>query len=386
MDNGDAKDSYVYLEIMPKYIHILTHEYPPMRGGAGTYCYELAFSVSKIGQSVKIWGPLGSQKSAFFELEELSWKGSQSVISSWQLVNRVRKFIMEHGNGDVFHLAELGSSRAFLRFGWMIPKNIKFILTIHGSELLRFSKNPIEKWLFKKLMLKCQRIHVLSQFNRQKLLEFFPKIKHKICLSSGAPSSNLLNNHSEPKPISNSPRINILCVGRIHPRKGQDQIFKALNLLTEEEQKKIALRIVGPKTKPRFFKSLAEISRRFRGEVIFEGDCTDEKLSELYSSSDIFVLTSMPLADSVEGFGFVYLDASSHGLPVIANRTGGVEEAVIDGKTGWLAEPGDIHQLSRLLLDLINNQQLRDKLGQEGKRWAKTHSWNRVTKELYQLG
>ena len=386
MDNGDAKDSYVYLEIMPKYIHILTHEYPPMRGGAGTYCYELAFSVSKIGQSVKIWGPLGSQKSAFFELEELSWKGSQSVISSWQLVNRVRKFIMEHGNGDVFHLAELGSSRAFLRFGWMIPKNIKFILTIHGSELLRFSKNPIEKWLFKKLMLKCQRIHVLSQFNRQKLLEFFPKIKHKICLSSGAPSSNLLNNHSEPKPTSNSPRINILCVGRIHPRKGQDQIFKALNLLTEEEQKKIALRIVGPKTKPRFFKSLAEISRRFRGEVIFEGDCTDEKLSELYSSSDIFVLTSMPLADSVEGFGFVYLDASSHGLPVIANRTGGVEEAVIDGKTGWLAEPGDIHQLSRLLLDLINNQQLRDKLGQEGKRWAKTHSWNRVTKELYQLG
>ena len=371
---------------MPKYIHILTHEYPPMRGGAGTYCYELAFSVSKIGQSVKIWGPLGSQKSAFFELEELSWKGSQSVISSWQLVNRVRKFIMEHGNGDVFHLAELGSSRAFLRFGWMIPKNIKFILTIHGSELLRFSKNPIEKWLFKKLMLKCQRIHVLSQFNRQKLLEFFPKIKHKICLSSGAPSSNLLNNHSEPKPTSNSPRINILCVGRIHPRKGQDQILKALNLLTEEEQKKIALRIVGPKTKPRFFKSLAEISRRFRGEVIFEGDCTDEKLSELYSSSDIFVLTSMPLADSVEGFGFVYLDASSHGLPVIANRTGGVEEAVIDGKTGWLAEPGDIHQLSRLLLDLINNQQLRDKLGQEGKRWAKTNSWDRVAKELYQLG
>ena len=153
MDNGDAKDSHVYLEIMPKYIHILTHEYPPMRGGAGTYCYELAYSVSKIGQSVKIWGPLGSQKSAFFELEELSWKGSQSVISSWQLVNRVRKFIIEHGNGDVFHLAELGSSRAFLRFGWMIPKKIKFILTIHGSELLRFSKNPIEKWLFKNCLL-----------------------------------------------------------------------------------------------------------------------------------------------------------------------------------------------------------------------------------------
>ena len=385
MDNGDAKDSYVYLEIMPKYIHILTHEYPPMRGGAGTYCYELAFSVSKIGQSVKIWGPLGSQKSAFFELEELSWKGSQSVISSWQLVSRVRKFILENGNEDIFHLAELGCSRAFLRFGWMLPNNIKFILTIHGTELLRFSKNPIEKWLFKKLMLKCQKIHVLSQFNRQKLSRFFPKIKHKIYLSPGAPNSNLLNNYSEPKPTSNSPRINILCVGRIHPRKGQDQILKALNLLTEEEQKKIALRIVGPQTKPKFFNSLGEISRKFRGKVIFEGDCTDEKLSELYSSSDIFVLTSMPLANSVEGFGFVYLDASSHGLPVIANRTGGVEEAVIDGKTGLLAEPGDIRELSRCLLDLINNRKLRNKLGQEGKRWAKNHSWERVSKQLYQI-
>ena len=150
--------------------------------------------------------------------------------------------------------------------------------------------------------------------------------------------------------------------------------------------KKIALRIVGPQTKPKFFNSLGEISRKFRGKVIFEGDCTDEKLSELYSSSDIFVLTSMPLTNSVEGFGFVYLDASSHGLPVIANRTGGVEEAVIDGKTGLLAEPGDIRELSRCLLDLINNRKLRNKLGQEGKRWAKTHSWNRVTKELYQLG
>ena len=44
----------------------------------------------------------------------------------------------------------------------------------------------------------------------------------------------------------------------------------------------------------------------------------------------------MPRAQSVEGFGFVYLEASSHGLAVLAHRIGGVEDAIKDGKTGIL--------------------------------------------------
>ena len=145
------------------------------------------------------------------------------------------------------------------------------------------------------------------------------------------------------------------------------------------------VRFAGPKTKPNFFDKLVNISETFAGEVIFEGDCTDDKLGKLYSFSDIFALTSLPLPNSVEGFGFVYLEASSYGLPIIANRTGGVEDAVIEGKTGLLAQPGDLKELSQLLNNLVNDEKLRKRIGLEGKIWAKNFTWEKVAQELYNL-
>ena len=108
-------------------------------------------------------------------------------------------------------------------------------------------------------------------------------------------------------------------------------------------------------------------------------------MRELYNSSDLFALTSMPKAKSVEGFGFVYLEASSYGLPIIANRTGGVEDAVIDGKTGLLAKPGDIKGLSIILRKLVINDKVRERIGKEWKRWAKNFTWDKVARGLYNL-
>jgi phosphatidylinositol alpha-1,6-mannosyltransferase len=370
---------------MPRIIHILTHEYPPYRGGAGRYCYELGLAASKLGERIKVWAPTGSVKNEHIDLEEFAWKGSQGIISSWRLVKKIKKFISANDNGDIFHLAELGTSRAFLRFGWLIPKKIKLILTIHGSEILRFTRNPIEKWLFRKFILRCETIHVLSKFNKQKLTEFCPSVEHRICLIPGAPSSSLRDIRSSFNELTGINKIQILCVGRIHPRKGQDQVLLALKSLPKDKQDKLVVRFAGPKTKPKFFDKLVNISESFAGKVIFEGDCTDDKLSELYSFSDIFALTSLPLSNSVEGFGFVYLEASSYGLPIIANRTGGVEDAVIEGKTGLLAQPGDLKGLSQLLNDLVNDQKLREKIGREGKIWAKNFTWKKVAQELYNL-
>lgn len=385
MDNCEAKHTEETSIIMRSYINIITHEFPPYRGGAGVYCYELALAASNLGGKVKIWAPNGSEEKDAVEIQKLSWKGTHGLIASWKLVKKIQNSTNESSYKDVFHLAELGSSRAFLRFGWRIKKKLRLFLTIHGSELIRFTGNPIEKWLFKKLILKCEVIHVLSQHNRRKLLEFCPTVENKIRLIPGAPGSHIISTSPLLEDSANKNKIQILCVGRIHPRKGQDQILLALNTLPFEEQKKLVVHFAGPKTKTKFFRNLLQISKKFAGEIIFHGDCTDNEVRELYNSSDLFALTSMPKAKSVEGFGFVYLEASSYGLPIIANRTGGVEDAVIDGKTGLLAEPGDINELSRFLLDLVNNQQLRDKLGQEGTRWAKNFTWDKVARGLYNL-
>ena len=74
-------------------IHILTHEYPPQRGGAGVYCREIALAACKNSMKVSVWAPNGSTKDDEIEMLELPWAGSQNFISSWKLVREIKKFI-----------------------------------------------------------------------------------------------------------------------------------------------------------------------------------------------------------------------------------------------------------------------------------------------------
>ena len=365
-------------------IIIVTHEYPPQRGGAGVYCREIALAACKNSMKVSVWAPTGSTKDDEIEMLELPWAGSQNFISSWKLVRKIKKFITtKEDHRAVFHLAEPGSTRAFIRFGWLISPEIRFILTIHGSELLRFTRNPIEKWLFKKLLSRCSRIHVLSKFNERNLFGIFPSTKEVIRRIRGAPATGVRPQKQDPENQNKSKTIQIICVGRIHPRKGQNQILFALSKLPEETQKKLHLRFVGPIKNPKYLSHIQNLSGEFSGKVTFDGDCTDEELALLYAKSDIFTLTSLPKPKSVEGFGFVYLEASAYGIPIIANRTGGVEDAVLNKKTGLLSEPKDLENLAKNFHTLISDENYRKMLGQNGIKWASSHSWGNTARKLY---
>jgi phosphatidylinositol alpha-1,6-mannosyltransferase len=363
---------------------ILTHEYPPRRGGAGVYCREMAIAAQKNSVKVSVWAPSGSTKDDQIEMIALPWTGSQSFISSWKLVRKIKKFITtKEDHRTVFHLAEPGSTRAFIRFGWIIRSNIKFILTIHGSELLRFTRNPFEKWLFKKLLGRCSRIHVLSRYNESQLIGLYPFTKTFVKRIPGAAATGVNPEKQNPEKQTNSESIQIVCVGRIHPRKGQDQLILALLKLPVEIQKTLYLCFVGPINNPKYSMTIQNLVKEFAGEVTFEGDCADQELASIYAKSDIFALTSLPTTKSVEGFGFVYLEASAHGLPIIANKTGGVEDAVIDNETGLLSEPNDLETLSKNFLTLISDKNYRKKIGQNGIEWASSHNWLNTAKKLY---
>lgn len=91
--------------------------------------------------------------------------------------------------------------------------------------------------------------------------------------------------------------------------------------------------------------------------VRFAGRVTDSDLRNLYAFSDIFVLPS-----SKEGFGLVYLEAMSFGLPVIAARAGGVTDIIEDGVSGLLASPDDLAALSHALRTLITDAAERERI------------------------
>ena len=364
-------------------IILLTHEYPPKRGGAGTYCEELVCASLKIGIPIEAWVPNYATKPNDTHLYRLPVKGSQDWICSFRLFKEIKNNLKRIKQAPLLHLAEPGSLRAFIRFGWVLKKLPNLIITIHGTELIRFCRNPIEKLFFLRLLKNVKKIHVLSKFNRNQLIKLCPTIKDKILLFPGAPARNLVGGPvKDRKPAREN--IRILCVARIHPRKGQDRVLQSISKLPNDLKKKIECLFVGPVVKKNFFRELEKQKERIDCKISFLGDLPDQELKNIYQSSDIFILPSMPRAQSVEGFGFVYLEASSHGLAVLAHRIGGVEDAIKDGKTGILTNSEKPEELENALKTLLVNETLRKQLGDAGKEWANIHSWELVAKNLYQ--
>lgn len=85
----------------------------------------------------------------------------------------------------------------------------------------------------------------------------------------------------------------------------------------------------------------------------------------LMAAMDIFLLSSL-----WEGLPRVIPQAMAMGLPVVANTADGVDEAVLDGKTGFLCAPGDTDSLAQRCLELIDAPVLREQMSQRGRLLA----------------
>ncbi|HUP32841.1 MAG TPA: glycosyltransferase family 4 protein, partial [Gaiellaceae bacterium] len=81
-----------------------------------------------------------------------------------------------------------------------------------------------------------------------------------------------------------------------------------------------------------------------------------------------------------EGYGMAAREAMAHGRPVVASAVGGLAEAVADGETGLLVPPGDVPALRAALLRLLEDDQLRARMGAAARAWARDRlSWVRAT-------
>ncbi len=361
---------------------MLTMEYPPMRGGAGVYCEELYQAAEKEGIRIQVIGPKTTQKAKDANYLEMPVKGSQDWVCSWKACSYLKNLDLRT---HTLHLAEPGALRAWIRFGYRVPKPKWLLITLHGSEIPKFSNHFLERRSFIKALQQADKIHLLSTHNREALIKLCPELGEKILLQPGAPASDVLPTEKIAKvykPIANG--LILLCVGRIHPRKGQLELLQAIAQIPDSIKDKVTCRFAGPSNHNAYAKRLGDFSKNVGCKVEFLGDLSNRQLRSEYEKADLFALTSIPFAKSVEGFGFVYLEASAHGLPIVANRTGGVEDAVVHRQTGLLANPKNQSEVTEHLITLIKDRNLREAMGKAGIQWAAEHSWGKVVQALYQ--
>jgi phosphatidylinositol alpha-1,6-mannosyltransferase len=176
----------------------------------------------------------------------------------------------------------------------------------------------------------------------------------------------------------------ILFVGRLARRKGVAEFVQ--NCIPEiiAEVPEAMLLIVGGNPKD----SLAhrddvegEIEARVRdvnlsSHVRQLGWMADEKLKEIYKAADLLVMPALSMKGDVEGFGIVILEAAAAGIPTVATRVGGIPDAVEEGKSGILVEPGDYAGMTEAIVSLLRDDPARNALGRYAqKRAFGSYSW-----------
>jgi D-inositol-3-phosphate glycosyltransferase len=153
----------------------------------------------------------------------------------------------------------------------------------------------------------------------------------------------------------------ILQVGRMVPRKGVDNVIKALGYMRREHNFKARLLIVGgesdepdPKITPEIGR-LQKIAEAEGGSdlVTFAGRRTRAMLHYYYSAADVFITTPW-----YEPFGITPLESMACGTPVIGSNVGGIKSTVMDGKTGFLVPPNDPVLLGQRILELLRSNKL----------------------------
>jgi phosphatidyl-myo-inositol dimannoside synthase len=159
----------------------------------------------------------------------------------------------------------------------------------------------------------------------------------------------------------------ILSVGGLVERKGHDMVIAALPQLIERFPKLVYL-IAGDGPCRSNLEQLA-VKAGVGACVAFAGKVPDEHLPSIYSLCDVFVMPSRHREEfgDVEGFGLVYLEANACAKPVVAGRSGGVPDAVIDGVTGFLVNPSSPQDISSAISRLLVSPELAARLGRQGR-------------------
>ena len=160
--------------------------------------------------------------------------------------------------------------------------------------------------------------------------------------------------------------VHLLFVGRLEPRKGADALLSVLPGLLAAHPALVA-HIVGDDSIP---VGETTLRRRYETETNpallartrFYGALQREAVLARYAACDVFVAPSR-----YESFGLVFIEAMCFAKPVVAYAVGGAPEIVEDGVNGLLAADGDVDQLAAAITRLVEDAELRERLGRNAR-------------------
>ncbi|MBM4241498.1 MAG: glycosyltransferase family 4 protein [Euryarchaeota archaeon] len=386
-------------------IGVITSAYPEFEDDPhGIFVHRLMREISEQGHDVRVIAPFAGGKTKYVlegvNVERFHYfypRRFQRLCGRSGMIDNVKEGIVVKFQVLTFVFFNIINSLRKLKdvdlihAHWLIPNGfgalflkkihkIPYISTIYGEEVY-LSKSYKFGFLMRSFVENSTRSIAISDATFKSCMDIGLKKDKFEIIPFGVDNKFF-------KPLSidrEKNKFQILSVGYLIERKGFEYLIKSMKDVLKK-YKGVKLKIVGSGPLEKKLKKVVH-DLELNGNVEILENVSDEELLKLYNSSDLFVLPSIiDSQGNTEGLGVVLLEAMACGLPVIGSDIGGIPDIIEDGETGLLVGEKDVEGLSRAIIGLIENENLREKLAIKGSELVtEKFSWYKVAESYLKV-
>ena len=375
-------------------ILIPAYDFKPLLGGVANYVHELAMQFSRRARvhvvSRKLPGMEEFDRDLPYAITRIRVPYSAALATP--LFARTLREAIRREPPDAILCPMWLPDGAACR--WALGgRPIPYFVSAHGTEVfkdfatLRNSvRTVLARGLKRRVFREADKIFPVSAFTGRAVLE-----------ETGADESRLVVVHNGVNPaifkrtaVSPAEAVRyrphgerlLLTVTRLYPYKGVDRMLEALPAIAQAVPNVKYLVVGEGPDLPRLQRLTARLGLLDR--VCFLGRRTVAEIVSLYNLADLFVLLTREEPPDVEGFGLVFLEAAACGLPSVGGRSGGIPEAVEEGRTGWLVDPRDPRAIAATIIDLLGFPERLRRASEHCLQSAPARTWERVAELILQ--
>ena len=377
---------------MPEKIFCITNDFGPRAGGIETFVMGLIERLP-VG-SVTVYTSQQGDTRAYdqnwfdkFGVRVIRDK-SKVLLPTPRVFRAVRRVIISEEIESIFFGA--AAPLAVMAGGLRKAGAKKLVALTHGHEVWWARIWPFN-WAIGYIGRSVDHLTYLGDFTRakisralsQKSISAMVKIAPGIDTAHFAPSASATQLRQS---LGLTNKKVIVSVGRLVHRKGQDYLISALpEILRHHPDTHILMVGEGPYRKK--LEALT-VNLALKNSITFIGRIQYADLPSYICVGDLFAMPSRSrLAGlEVEGLGIVYLEASACGLPVIAGKSGGAPDAVLEGVTGVTVDGRNSSDIARAAIALLDDLDEARAMGARGREWVISNwHWETWAKEFGKL-